>query len=159
MKGFAQPAKRTKSFSGGDFGGYCPAAQGDLGRWTSSAAGVHSFTPNKPGFSLRKSWTKQPAQFEKLPEKVFAIDLHPGEETHWIQLNCMKEDHAEKELYPFSYCIDHFPFVPGIRQKRYQEQRTRSTTSHSFFAKLVETPIITWWVEDLSARMEAFIMT
>lgn len=58
MKGFALASETGhEAFFGGWLWGYCPAAEGDLGRWTSSAAGVCIRLPQKAWFSLSKSWT------------------------------------------------------------------------------------------------------
>lgn len=50
--------------------------------------------PKKPGFHFGKVGQTTSSVWETTGKGI-AIDLHPGEETHWIQLNCMKEDHAE----------------------------------------------------------------
>ena len=116
-RGCATRETGHEEFRGGDFGGYCPAAQGDLGRWTSSAAGVCIRLPQKAWFSLRKSWTNSHISLRNTGKGI-TIDLHLGEETHWIiQLNCMKEDRAEKELYHFlatAFTISHLYLGVGL---------------------------------------------
>lgn len=81
-----------------------------------------------------------------------AIDLDPGEEKNWIiQLNCMKEDHAEKELYHFlatALTISHLYLGVGLHILNTTKEISGTTHKKhhqpQFFSKLVETPIITW---------------